>query len=84
MTFDLDAFAGRIAAAAARSKGLTVSISNFDLILSQDGHGTNRSESIAFAALFLSDRDMLGEALDRLGAAPARGATNGPPPASVS
>ncbi len=69
MTLDLDLLARRMTEAAARTTGLTVTVSNFDLILSQDGHGTGRSEAIPFAALFLSDRDPLGEALDRLKAA---------------
>jgi hypothetical protein len=67
MKFDLDQLARRVAEAAERAQGLQVSVSTFDLILSQDGHGTGRSESVPFAALFLSDHDMLGEALDRLG-----------------
>lgn len=68
MTFDLDELARRLTDAAQRASGLQVSVSTFDLILSKDGHGTNRCESVPFAALFLSDRDLLGEALDRLGA----------------
>jgi hypothetical protein len=68
MKFDLDQLAQRLAAAAQRANGLDVSVSNFDLILSRDGHGTQRSESVPFAALFLSDRDVVGQALDRLGA----------------
>ena len=47
-------------AAAARTGGLEVTISNFDLILAKAGHGTNRCESVPFAALFLSDKDVLG------------------------
>jgi hypothetical protein len=67
MKFDLDQLAKRLTDAAARAEGLEISISNFDLILAKDGHGTNRCESVPFAALFLSDKDVLGEALDRLG-----------------
>lgn len=77
MIFDLDQFARRLTEAAARAQGLSVTISNFDLILSRDGHGTDRSESIAFAALFLSDRDLLGEALDRLGVEPTPASVEG-------
>jgi hypothetical protein len=79
MTFDLDQLAKRLTAAAARAKGLEVTMSNFDLILAKDGHGTNRCESVPFAALFLSEKDVLGEALDRLGtdAAPAAPADAG-------
>ena len=67
MQFDLDRLAKRLTDAAARTQGLEISISNFDLILAKDGHGTNRCESVPFAALFLSDKDVLSEALDRLG-----------------
>ena len=66
MKFDLDQLAKRLAAAAARAGGLEVTVSNFDLILAKAGHGTNRCESVPFAALFLSDKDVLDEALDRL------------------
>ncbi len=66
MKFDLDQLARRLTDAAARSGGLEVTISNFDLILAKAGHGTNRCESVPFAALFLSDKDVLAEALDRL------------------
>jgi hypothetical protein len=66
MTLDLNQLAQRLAAAAQRSVGLEVSVSSFDLILSKQGHGTQRSESVPFAAIFLSDRDLLAEALDRL------------------
>ncbi len=68
MKFDLDQLAKRLTEAAARAGDLDISVSNFDLILSKDGHGTGRSESIPFPALFLSDKDVLAEALDRLGA----------------
>ncbi len=67
MIFDLNRLAQRLTAAAARTEGLDVSVSGFDLILSKDGFGARRSESLPFASLFLSDRDVLGEALDRLG-----------------
>jgi hypothetical protein len=66
MNFDLNQLADRVRAAADRSDGLTVTVSGFDLILSKDGYGTNRSESIPFASLFLNDRDVLGQAMDRL------------------
>jgi hypothetical protein len=66
MKFDLDQLAQRLTAAAERASGLDVTVSNFDLILSKDGHGTGRSESLPFAALFLNDQDVLGQALDRL------------------
>jgi hypothetical protein len=66
MKFDLDQLAQRLTQASGRAGGLDVTVSNFDLILSKDGHGTQRSESVPFAALFLSDKDVLGQALDRL------------------
>ena len=66
MTFDLDQLARRLADAAKRADGLQGTVSTFDLIISKDGHGTNRCESVPFASLFLSDKDVLGEALDRL------------------
>jgi hypothetical protein len=71
MKFDLKQLAQRLTDAAQRTDSLDVSVSNFDLILSRDGHGTKRSESVPFAALFLSDRDLLGQALDRLQIPPA-------------
>lgn len=71
MKFDLDQLAQRLTRAATRTQGLEITVSNFDLILSKDGHGTHRSESVPFAALFLSDQDLLGQALDRLQAAQA-------------
>ncbi|MDB5439079.1 MAG: hypothetical protein JWM33_1506 [Caulobacteraceae bacterium] len=67
MKFDLDQLAKRLTDAAARTQGLEITVSTFDLILAKDGHGTNRCESVPFAALFLSDKDVLGEALNRLG-----------------
>jgi len=66
MTFDLEVLARRVTRAAERSKDLAVSVSAFDLILSKAGYGTHKSESVPFAALFLSDKDVLAEALDRL------------------
>jgi hypothetical protein len=75
MNFDLDQLAKRLTAAAQRAAGMDVSVSGFDLILSKDGHGTHRSESVPFAALFLSDRDLLGQALDRLHIPPAQSKT---------
>jgi len=75
MDFDLNQLADRVRAAADRAGGLKVTVSGFDLILSKDGYGANRSESVPFASLFLSDRDVLGQALDRLtGAGPGGGA----------
>jgi hypothetical protein len=38
------------------------------VILSRNGYGAGRSESIPLAALFLSERDLLAEALNRLDA----------------
>jgi hypothetical protein len=67
MDFDLEQLAQRLRAAADRAAGLKVSVSGFDLIRSKDGYGTNRSEAVPFAALFLDERDVLAEALDRLG-----------------
>ncbi len=69
MKFDLSRLAQRLTEAAQRADGLDVTVSNFDLILSKDGHGTHRSESVPFAALFLSEPDVLAQALDRLGVA---------------
>ena len=66
MDFDLNRLSDRLAAAATRLEGLKVTVSGFDLILSKDGYGTYRSESVPFAALFLRDEDMLDQALDRL------------------
>ncbi|MHB8283266.1 MAG: hypothetical protein ACYDD1_01175 [Caulobacteraceae bacterium] len=66
MKFDLQRLATRLTAAAGRLEGLEVTVSTFDLILSKTGYGTHRSEAVPFAALFLSDKDMLAEALDRL------------------
>jgi hypothetical protein len=68
MDFDLNQLADRVRAAADRAAGLKVTVSGFDLILSKDGYGANRSESVPFAALFLREDDMLGQALDRLSA----------------
>ena len=70
MTFDLEQLAQRLTTAAERTKGLVVTVSTFDLIISQAGYGTLRSESIPFASLFVSDEDVLNKALDRLQAAP--------------
>ena len=67
MQFDLDQLAKRLTTAAERAKDLNVTVSNFDLILSRDGYGTYGSQSVPFAALFLSDEDLLAKALDRLG-----------------
>jgi hypothetical protein len=67
MDFNLDQLAERIRAAADRASGLKVTVSGFDLILSKDGYGAGRSEAVPFAALFLRDTDVLGEALSRLG-----------------
>ena len=74
MTFDLNRLAERLAAAAERSRNLDVTVSSFDLILSRGGHGSGRSESVPFAALFLNDEDVLGQALARLGCAPEHAA----------
>jgi len=66
MRFDLKLFAERVHAAAVRAADLKVTVSGFDLILSKDGYGANRSEAVPFASLFLSDRDVLGQAIARL------------------
>ncbi len=66
MDFDLNQLAERLRAAADRAAGLKVTVSGFDLILSKDGYGSGRSESVPFAALFLRQEDVLGQALDRL------------------
>jgi hypothetical protein len=66
MDFDLNQLADRLRTAADRSSGLKVTVSGVDLILSKDGYGVNRSEAVPFASLFVSDRDVLGQALDRL------------------
>ena len=65
-TFDLHQLADRLKAAADRASDLTVTISANDLILSRDGYGTGRSEGVPFAALFLREDDVLGQALNRL------------------
>ena len=66
-TFDLAQLADRLHAAAERAKGLQVTVSPTDLIFSKDGYGTGKSESVGFQLLFLQpDRDLVGEALDRL------------------
>jgi hypothetical protein len=62
MSFDLAQLARRLASAADLSRDLEVTVSSFDLIFSRGGHGVGRSESVPFAALFLSDVDMLGQA----------------------
>ncbi len=67
MTLDLHALARKLTDAADRCAEAKVSVSNFELIISRDGHGTGRSESVPFALLFLSDQDVLGDALTRLG-----------------
>jgi hypothetical protein len=79
MKFDLDQLARRLSEAAQRADGLDISVSSFDLIISQDGHGTRLSESVPFASLFLSDQDVIGQALDRLQvpAAPQQEVTHG-------
>ena len=69
MNLDLTRLAERLTVAAKRSADLKVKVSSTDLILSKDGFGTGRSESMPFAALFLRDEDVLGMALDRLEAA---------------
>lgn len=66
MPFDIRQLADRLAAAAGRLDGITVTTSNFDLILSLDGYGARRSEAVPFAALFLRPDDVLAQALDRL------------------
>jgi hypothetical protein len=66
MEFDLNQLAVRVRAAADRSSALKVTVSGFDLILSKDGYGANRSESVPFAAMFLREDDILRQALDRL------------------
>ncbi len=65
-TFDLHQLADRLKAAAEKASNLTVTISATDLILSRDGYGTGRSEGVPFAALFLREEDVLGQALNRL------------------
>ena len=66
MQFDLAQLADRLTAAKGRISGLSIEVSATDLILVKDGHGTGRSESFPFAALFLRPDDVLGQALDRL------------------
>ena len=83
MKFDLDQLAQRITAAATRAKDLDVSVSSFDLILSRGGFGTHRSESVPFAALFLSEPDLLGKALDRLGVAEVEKTERPPQPPQI-
>jgi hypothetical protein len=74
--FDLDRLAECLKSAAERAKGLTVTISNNDLIFSKGGYGTGQSEAIPFAALFLRDDDVLDQALTRLCGSPGQGAGN--------
>lgn len=66
MKFDLGMLADRLKNAAERSTGLSVEVTATDLVLVKDGHGTGRSESVPFAALFLQPADIMGQALDRL------------------
>ena len=66
MKIDLSLIAQRLQAGAHRAAAYEVSASGADLIISKDGFGTGRSEAVPFAALFLSDKDLLGQALDRL------------------
>lgn len=66
MTFDLPQLARRLEAASSRLQGLTVEVSATDLIFVKDGHGTGRSESMPFAALFIRAEDVVSQALDRL------------------
>jgi hypothetical protein len=68
MDFDLNQLADRLRSAADRAAHLKVTVSGFDLILSKDGYGAGRSESVPFAGLFLRDDDLLTQALDRLSA----------------
>jgi hypothetical protein len=72
--FDLKQLADRLAAAAERvaqsPHGLKAEVSTTDLILvahgGEGGHGTGRTESLAFPVLFHRDGDRLAQALDRL------------------
>jgi len=66
MDFDLNRMAERLRAAADRANDFKVTVSNFDLILSKAGHGASRSESVPFAAMFLREDDVLGQAIARL------------------
>ncbi len=66
MKFDLKMLADRLEDAAGRSAGLTVEVTATDLVFSKDGHGTDGSESVPFAALFLREDDVLAQALTRL------------------
>ena len=66
MQFDLAQLADRLTAAKDRISGLSIEVSATDLILVKDGHGTGRSESFPFTALFLRPDDVLAQALDRL------------------
>lgn len=66
MQIDLTLIAERLRAASERVRAYEVTASATDLIVSKDGHGTGRSESVPLTALFLRQEDVLGEALDRL------------------
>lgn len=66
MKFNLDKLADRLKAVAGRASDITVEVTATDLVLVKGGHGTGRSESLPFAALFLQPADMLGQAMDRL------------------
>jgi hypothetical protein len=72
MKIDLTQAAERLTQAAPRVGDLEVSAPGFDLILSNGGYGAYNSQAVPFAALFLSDRDLLGQALDRLEATPVQ------------
>jgi hypothetical protein len=64
--FDLNRLAERLKSAAGRLKGLSVTVSNNDLMFSKGGYGTGQSEAIPFSALFLRDDDVIEQALTRL------------------
>ncbi len=66
MKIDLQTIGDRLQAAAARCDGLTVTVSSSDLILSRDGYGTYQFVAVPLMAIFLSDDDLVGKALDRL------------------
>ena len=70
MKFDLQTLADRLTAASARAASLSVEVTQNELVFSKDGHGTGRSESVPFAALFLREDDVVAQAIDRLGVAP--------------
>lgn len=66
MEVDLNQIADRLRSAAERAEGMKITVSATDIIISKSGYGTDRSEGLPIAALFLQKEDKLGQAVDRL------------------